>query len=425
MLTLFTRVTFVAEAVLNKNVSLGSYLYNYSAINCTKYWDCTAQKLIRKWSERNGNMISRQSLSAVDPIKVLGHTPIWLRVQSGKLYCVKHPNLKRKQLRMKIYRALHYINRVNRILKNSPDAIPNGTEWWSHHSDWNKISDGSGYPPIFSVSGSDGYADVAGVPFMSFSDKISERENFYFAKVVSISHREQWKIRKNSAFFRGSLSDCAFAVSKHYGDIKFCARAKTIFEAVKSKRPILQGLSTTSAFEKVGLNVKCDECRKNELGGTSFIQNLFKYKYLINFPGAGNWSRRLSLLLRSGGTIFQMEGQGYQFYDFNLVPGLHYIPFNPELGKLGAGNLVSRLTWAEENDFDAEEIGSRSASFGMNCLTESSIDYFVTTLLRKYSKLLFGPSVNFEVIDLSTCLASSRQESIAKLCKAVIERCWD
>ena len=165
----------------------------------------------------------------------------------------------------------------------------------------------------------------------------------------------------------------------------------------------------------------------SQLNETSFIGNLLNYKYLLNFPGAGNWSRRMSLLLRSGGAIFQSENQGYQFYDFNLKPGLHYIPFDSEIGKIGAQNLISRLNWAEQNDEIVQIIGSRSSSFGINCLSEQSVDYFVAKILSKYSNMFVGDAINLTSIDLSACRAKSHQESekIGKLCKGVIEKCWN
>jgi len=263
---------------------------------------------------------------------------------------------------------------------------------------------------------------------MSFSDKHSVKENLAFAsaELYSKFHLELWKKRKTAAFFRGSLSDCSLAVSKHAGDIKFCARAKIVFEAKRSRNPILEGISTTSEFHKTGLNTKCDECKENQLNGTSFIGNLLNYKYLLNFPGAGKWSRRMSLLLRSGGAIFQAENQGYQFYDFNLKPGFHYIPFESEIGKTGAQNLISRLNWAKKNDKIVQMIGSRSLSFGIKCLNEQSIDYFVAKILNIYSNMFIGDVIDLRSIDLSVCRVNkSNKDSISKLCQGVIEKCWN
>jgi len=93
------------------------------------------------------------------------------------------------------------------------------------------------------------------------------------------------------------------------------------------------------------------------------------------------------LLLRTAGLIFQAQSSGYQLYDFQLKPGIHYIPFDHDVGSPGFGNLLSRIHWAEENPNIARKIAARTESFGSSCLMEESIDYFLSILLQKYSTL--------------------------------------
>ena len=131
----------------------------------------------------------------------------------------------------------------------------------------------------------------------------------------------------------------------------------------------------------------------------------------------------MSLLLRSGGLVFHAETSGYQFYEVELKPGIHYIPFNPELGHFGAGNLVARLLWAKDNDDISKKIAKRSESLATNCLNEENIDYFVAILLRKYSYLLKGRALNYPLVDLSQC-HESEPRNIARLCKGLIDKCW-
>ena len=54
------------------------------------------------------------------PLGPLGHTPMWLRIVKGKLHCVKDPRFNGMTLRLKPYRARHYVQRVNIILKVGP-----------------------------------------------------------------------------------------------------------------------------------------------------------------------------------------------------------------------------------------------------------------------------------------------------------------
>jgi len=399
----------------------GSSVNLYDDESCKAFWHCTAEGLLQFMNKT----VSRQDFDRLH-IEEIGHTPMWLRIVSDKLYCVNHPNFKRKRYRVKIYRAAHYINRLNRLLRQGKLRVADGTEWWTHHSDWVKVPVGRVTPPVFSVSGAVGYADIAGIPFMSFSDKISYFENIAFAQLgKETKFLSNWEHRKEAAFFRGSLSDCANAVSMHDGDVKFCARAKVIYHSKRSKNPLLSSVSTSSSFEKVGLNSSCRICTSPGRSGKSFVHDLLAHKYVLDFAGAGNWSRRMSLLLRSGGLIFKSESPGYQFYEFHLKPGVHYIPFNPEIGKSGVGDLLSRLEWAQKNDETARRIARTSVSFGRVCLTESSIDEFVSMILMIYSKRLIENPVDYPLIDLSSCVSDIKDYyKLSKHCEETIEKCW-
>lgn len=393
----------------------------YSKSNCRAFWDCTTNELLAPLNQT----VKRESLSHLK-IEKIGHTPMWIRIRSNKLHCVIHPDFDRKRYRIKIYRAAHYIARLNRILRQGKPKVLDDTEWWSHHSDFVKVPSGSNFPPVFSVSGAPGFEDIAGIPFMSFSDQISQKENIAFELISSRSKSDGiGRMRESKAFFRGSLSDCSLAVQKYGGDIRFCARAKIVHYAAKSQNELLSGIRSISDFNKVGLSVKCKECNVGKLTEHDFVNELLRHKYVLDFPGAGNWSRRMSLLLRSGALIFQSERPGYQFYEYLLEPGIHYVPFDAHLGRSGAGNLVSRLEWAQMNKKLAGGISRRSQSFGRECLRDSSINYFLSSLITQYSKRLEGDPSLFRLVDLSSCNAyRGGRFKLTKSCEDSINRCW-
>jgi len=398
-----------------------SYQEVYSNFSCRAFWECTTDELLVSLN----HTVRRESLRNLN-IEKIGHTPLWLRILSNKLYCVVHPAFDRTRYRIKVYRAAHYIARLNGILHKGRLKVVDGTEWWTHHSDFVKVPFGITFPPVFSISGSHGFQDIAGIPFMSFSDRVSEKENIAFERIeMHTKSSGTDRTREVTAFFRGALSDCSFAVNKYGGDVRFCARAKIIHHAVKSQNKLLSGIRSISDFSKVGLNVECRECTAEKLAGYEFIYKLMKHKYVLDFPGAGNWSRRMSLLLRSGGLILQSERPGYQFYEYLLKPGVHYIPFDPQIGKNGAGNLVSRLEWAQKNDKLVREISRRSQSFGRECLLDSSIDYFLSLLITKYSRHLEGESLPFPLVDLSPCGTIRKGRfKLTKSCEVAIQSCW-
>ncbi|CAL6334842.1 unnamed protein product [Bathycoccus prasinos] len=392
---------------------------SYNDESCAHNWDCVVAKLLSPWLSKN-RFIDRAELSNMNVSK-FAHTPLLLRVVKGKLHCVQHPRFRKikNNLRIKAYRALHYIHRLNRILKNNRNAIPDATEWWTHQGDLVKIPLVDDSLPIFSFGGSKGYADIAGIPAAALSDKMGRREERAFLDIQKIP----WEKRLSVAFFRGSLSDCFVAKEKFGGNINFCVRAKLILEADRSKLAVLKDIGASSSFKNAGFNVKCSSCEKGSMSSSDFVKNIYSHKYLLNLPGVGQ-SRRMAQLLRSGGTIFQSENKGYQFYDYALEPGFHYIPFEAQPGIPGLGNLVSRLNWAMENDDAVKKIASRSKSYADNCLTEQSIDYFATAILKGYSSILIGNSSNLPLVDLSECFAEREGQSISRLCKGVIQRCW-
>ncbi|CAL6335047.1 unnamed protein product [Bathycoccus prasinos] len=325
---------------------------------------------------------------------------------------------------------MHYINRINRILRENGN-IPDYTEWWSHQSDWVKVPENLDFPPVFSTAGAKGYADIPGIPFMSFSDKKEIGETVEFDRVWNKNENNfsrSWAKRRSSAFFYGALSDCGLAISKLSGDIKQCARAKTIFYAAKSQNSMLLDIkSSTPRKDPLTRELKgmseCITCFTRQGGSKLFVQKLFEHKYLLNFPGAGNWSRRLGVLMKSGGAIFQSESQGYQFYEMGLIPGAHFIPFDPQIGEEGIGNLLSRLEWSSKNDDITKKIAFRAHSFGINCLKEPSIDYFVRKLLTEYSKLLVGEIEEVPIVDLSSCVSAQINHSPSGLCREIINQC--
>ena len=415
------RVALGLSFILGARSDCSEVVDNYENTSCRLHWDCTTDGLLHSVKR----VIDRANFGNFD-IEQIGHTPLWLRVNSSTLYCVIHPEFNYERYRIKIYRAAHYIARLNRVLREGKLRLPNGTEWWTHYSDWVKVPSVGNFPPIFSVSGAAGFADVAGIPFMSFSDKVSALENNAFQQLEADPKvHSNWSKKKVTAFFRGSLSDCTPSVQKYDGNLNFCARAKVIYHSRNSKEPLLSDISTTTDFEKVGLKVACKSCRTPGAKGASFVRDLLTHKYVLDFDGAGNWSRRMSLLLRSGGLIMKSESAGHQFYDLLFKPGVHYIPFDPEIGRSGVGTLLQRLVWAKNNDKIAEKIARRSKSFGRACLSQSSIDYFVSLLLSKYAKRLTGYPLNYPLIDLSSCISERKTHfSLSKQCEEIIKKCW-
>jgi hypothetical protein len=401
---------------LRKTQSIAPHLYDEKS--CEIYWDKTVDGLWEPWKKG----ISRALFASFSMTRI-GHTPMWLRISNNRLHCVQHPDFSSGKHHIKIYRALHYINRLNRILRSR--KIANNTEWLCHHADSTKLlkSDETKVP-VFSVSGNKEFYDIPAIPFMSFSDKLSGREYNALKNIkLGRSFDYFWSRKTEVAFFRGALSDCDRSIA----NVSLCARVKLVHHAKYTRDPLLSEISTTSNLRDKRFSTLlggCKECQSASLDGEGFARELVKHKYLLNLRGAGNWSRRLGILLNAGSVIFQSESSGFQFYEIGLEPGVHYIPFDIQIGHKGVGNLISRLVWAKKNDKVVKVIAKRAESFGKVCLNEASIDYFTHKVLDEYSHLLRGDLVDYPNVDLSSCIKTSKDQSIARLCKEVVRRCW-
>lgn len=259
---------------------------------------------------------------------------------------------------------------------------------------------------------------------MSFTDAKSEKENAEYAEVKQSTKNfdERWAAKKSRAFFLGGLSDCANAMKNHGSDPKWCGRAKMVKYgadlAESGETDLLSGIQIYDRDPSIPKLLNgCERCVRPQLGGKAFVKELMDHKYVLNFDGAGNWSRRMSLLLRSGSVVVKAESPGYQFYEFGLEPGVHYVPFDPAVGKDDPGNLRPRLEWLAEFDDVAKELAQRAESFGDNCLSEHSINDFVYEILAEYGRLQRGRPIKYQTIDVSQCLDR-------KTCRGVLEPCF-
>ena len=219
--------------------------------------------------------------------------------------------------------------------------------------------------------------DIPGIPFMSFSDLKSVEENEGYRKAKDgKSFEERWREKKTRAFFLGGLSDCADAMNNHDGDPKYCGRAKIVRYgaqlAESGDTDLLSGIQVYDSDSRSNevLLKGCPRCARPALKGQDFVRELMDHKFVLNFDGAGNWSRRMSVLLNSGSVVVKAESPGYQFYEFGLEPGVHYVPFDPMTGSDEAGNLRPRLEWLAEFDDVAKQLAQRAESFGEACLRQ-------------------------------------------------------
>ena len=313
--------------------------------------------------------------------------------------------------------------------KKKKKKLPENLEWWTHHSDGSKVAKGvemvDGAPPaVFAVAGGTDFWDIPGIPFMSFSDIKSMEENEGYRRTkAGKSFDERWSAKKTRAFFLGGLSDCSDAMTNHGGDPKYCGRAKMVRYGAQladsGESDLLSGIQVyeSESPSNAVLMKGCERCTRPALKGQEFVRELMDHKFVLNFDGAGNWSRRMSVLLNSGSVVVKAESPGYQFYEYGLEPGVHYVPFDPMTGSDEPGNLRPRLEWLAEFDDVAKQLALRAESFGEACLSKHSIDDFVYEILNAYGREQRGRPSPHKTVDISECLDR-------KSCRMKLEPCW-
>lgn len=258
---------------------------------------------------------------------------------------------------------------------------------------------------------------------MSFSDAKSVGENEGYKEVkTGKTFDERWAAKKTKAFFLGGLSDCGNAVKNHDSDPNFCGRAKMVRYAARlaesGETDLLSAIQVYDYDSEASKLLEgCERCTRPALKGQAFVRELMDHKYVLNFDGAGNWSRRMSVLLNSGSVVVKAESPGFQFYEYGLEPGVHYVPFDPMVGKEDPGNLRPRLEWLAEFDDVARQLAQRAESFGEACLSEHSINDFVYELLAGYGRLQRGRPAPYKTVDISECFDR-------KSCRNKLEPCW-
>lgn len=132
---------------------------------CKEHWRKMAKRMLEPWADG----VNRESMNKV-PWYPISSTSLWLRNVGGSLKCVLDPRIKEHaaagNYSAKVYRARHYVQRVNAILK-SGKHLPENLEWWNHHSDLSKVPKGIELvdglpPPVFAVAGGPDFWDIPG-----------------------------------------------------------------------------------------------------------------------------------------------------------------------------------------------------------------------------------------------------------------------
>jgi len=243
--------------------------------------------------------------------------------------------------------------------------------------EWQKCKLGN----LFSFSSIKNYQDI---PFIApddiirtykifSSDEDNKCANVYSHDPVNIS----WKDKKETVFWRGTSTGCgndiytnmrlklAYLSNKWHDTNTQILDAQIVRWAYKLKKtekePVFNRINTKK-LNALGI----------DLGNKVPIEELYKYKYVINVDG-NVAAYRLGFLFSLKSVVFIVEGKYKLWFQDKLVENKHYISVKADLS-----NLKEKIYWCKNHDKECEEIANNAYEFHQNTFSRDNMyDYMI------------------------------------------------
>ncbi|CDJ64802.1 thioredoxin, putative [Eimeria necatrix] len=158
---------------------------------------------------------------------------------------------------------------------------------------------------------------------------------------------------------------------------------------LSSKHPDLLDVAITSWENDENFEVEEQLGRKGSLQ----LQEFSKYKYILLLDGTVA-AYRNPYLIASGSLLLKQESPYYEWYQKELSPWKHFVPFD------GTGeDLLSKLQWAKEHDEEAQRIAANARDYARRHLLPERVLCFYYRALHAYASRQKGtPAVTEDMI---------------------------
>ena len=210
--------------------------------------------------------------------------------------------------------------------------------------------------------------------------------NHYYHEPLNI----KWEDKKEIAYFRGTSTGCgndiynnprlklAYLSNKWLNEIddknKQVLDAKIVRFAYRLKKtarePFFNRLNTRK-LNNMGI----------ELGEKEPIEELYKYKYIINVDG-NVAAYRLGFLLSLNSVLFIVEGKYKLWFQDQLVENKHYISIKSDLT-----NLKEKIYWCKNHDKECKEIAKNALELYNKLFTENNLFDYAVEMMEKMNKI--------------------------------------
>jgi hypothetical protein len=251
------------------------------------------------------------------------------------------------------------------------------------------------YLPIFSMCGSERYADIV-MPTWEDWARVQNKENIWFPKSCKdydIDFDVEWKDKKPTAVFRGASTGCGV-------DIKTNPRLN-IAHLSSITKPDENGIRYLDAgITKWNLRARKIEKEKYlktintsslpfGLSDTMSPYEQSSYKYIVNIDGHVS-AFRLSLELNMGSVILLVDSDWELWYKKMLKPYEHYVPVKRDLS-----DIVDQIKWCRKNDDKCEIIAKNAKDFHNKYLLKDGILDFMQQRMVNLKKQMGAYLYNY------------------------------
>lgn len=197
----------------------------------------------------------------------------------------------------------------------------------------------------------------------------------------------KWEDKKPIAFFRGTSTGCGNDIYSNqrmklaYLDSKWNENSSTQILDAK----IIKWAYRLKKTEKDTMFNRINEKKLNEMGVTLGnkvpIDELFKYKYIINVDG-NVAAYRLGFLLSLNAVVFIVDGKYKLWFQDKLVENKHYIRIKSDLS-----DLKEKIYWCKKHDDECKQIALNALKFYNETFTENNMYDYMIEMINKMNNI--------------------------------------
>lgn len=211
-------------------------------------------------------------------------------------------------------------------------------------------------------------------------------ENIYLHEVPNI----KWKDKIETAFWRGSSTGCGNNIYTNPRIRLAYLTEKWKLDTPDTSTPLLDARVVQWAYklkktekEEMFDRINTDKLKEQgvDLGKRVPIEELYKYKYVINVDG-NVAAYRLGFLFSLNSVVLLVEGKYKLWFQDKLVENVHYIKVKTDLS-----DLKEKIMWCRNNDSECKKIAENGLKFYNEMFTEGSMYDYIIEMFNKMNKI--------------------------------------